>query len=104
MLNYRLTRLAESDLYDIWAYIAEDNPLAADRVFEYLHELCNNLAQSPKIGKLRKDLAPTLWVFPVGKAQWRTKFSIFYRITGDGIEIARVIEGHRDISPEFFEH
>ncbi len=28
---------------------------------------------------------------------------IFYRIVDDGIEAIRVIESHRDITPEFFE-
>jgi plasmid stabilization system protein ParE len=32
MTRYRFTPQALSDLFDIWSYIAQDNPQAADRV------------------------------------------------------------------------
>ncbi len=34
MTRYRFTPQALNDLFDIWSYIAQDNPEAADRVEE----------------------------------------------------------------------
>lgn len=34
MTRYLLTPQAFDDLFDIWSYIAQDNPAAADRVEE----------------------------------------------------------------------
>ena len=39
--------LAETDLDDLWWYIAQDNPDAADRFLEKIEERCQALAQSP---------------------------------------------------------
>ncbi len=35
--------LAETDLDDIWWYIAQDNPDAADRFLDKIEELCQTL-------------------------------------------------------------
>jgi plasmid stabilization system protein ParE len=34
MNKYQFTPQAVTDLFDIWSFIAEDNPAAADRVVE----------------------------------------------------------------------
>ncbi len=40
------TALAESDLLEIWKYIAEDSPANADRFIDYLDEKCRLLAET----------------------------------------------------------
>lgn len=95
---------AQSDLDDVWLSIAQDNLIAADDVIDYIGETFLALLETPMIGRVRPELWPDAMCFTVFKSSWRSRYLIFYRIAGDGIEIARVLEGHRDISPEFFEH
>ncbi len=87
--------LAEADLDDIWWYIAQDNPDAADRFLTKVDEQCQALAQFPKMGISKDDLMPSLRSFPVGS------YLIFYLPMDDGIEIIRVLPGMRDIDALF---
>ena len=41
--------------------------------------------------------------FNAGKVSWRSQFLVFYFIVVDGIEITRVLEGHRNIESDWFE-
>jgi antitoxin ParD1/3/4 len=56
MTRYRLTPQAFDDLFEIWSYIARDNPEAADQVEDAIYLACEQLAGSPLIGTVRKDL------------------------------------------------
>ncbi len=47
---------ALTDLNEIWEYIAADNPGAADRVLEEIHEAIGALAPFPQAGHSRSDL------------------------------------------------
>jgi len=85
------TAQAEEDLIEIWIYIAQDNPKAADRVLDDIEERFNALADNPLIGRLRPDIAPELRYFTVGK------YLILYRTVPDGVQIVRVIHGARDL-------
>lgn len=89
MAKFQRTLKAEEDLIEIWCYIAEDNPSAADSFLDLIEEKCNLLAESPKIGTLRSDITDNLRYFPV------QKYLIFYREINDGIEVVRVVHGSR---------
>jgi toxin ParE1/3/4 len=95
MSQYRLTEEARDDLDEIWLYIAEDNPPAADDLLDTLYERFVLLAEQPFLGRARPELAPNLRSFPVGN------YVIFYRPIDDGVEIARVLRGSRDIDALF---
>lgn len=88
----------ERDLEVIWDYIANDNPEAAERCLRKIEAQFRNLARHPFAGRERKELFPGLRSFPAGN------FIIFYLPLpeGQGIQIVRIIEGHRDIGPEMF--
>jgi plasmid stabilization system protein ParE len=58
MENYQLSPEALSDLFDIWNFIARDNPEAADRVEEAIFRACDVVSGSPLAGRVRKDLTP----------------------------------------------
>jgi toxin ParE1/3/4 len=47
---------ALADLTEIWEYIAADNPGAADRVLEEIHEAIRALIPFPQMGHSRPDL------------------------------------------------
>ncbi len=65
MTSCWLTPKASAGLFEIWSYIAADNP--ADRVENAAHEACALIAQAPLAGQVRKDLtAPRLRFWTVG--------------------------------------
>lgn len=59
MPQLRHTRLARSDLIDIWATIAQDNEAVADRVFARLEARVMPLAEFPEMGQARPDIDVT---------------------------------------------
>src|SRR5438046_10705202 len=48
---------AVADLKEIWEFIAADNPVAADRVLEEIHEAIRSLIPFPQQGHRRSDLS-----------------------------------------------
>ena len=56
MSAYVLTPLAKADIFGIWAYIAENNESAADRVEEAIYDACAFVAEAPQRGHIRPDL------------------------------------------------
>lgn len=90
-----LSELAEADLTDTWVFVAQDDVEAADRLIGEIHDKCRMLAGMPKAGCQRPELDPSIRSFAVGN------YVIFYRESGDGIEVARVLHGRRDIPPLF---
>ena len=57
---------AETDLDEIWWYIAQDNPDNADRFLDKVEERCQALAQFPLLGIGREELMPELRSLSVG--------------------------------------
>jgi toxin ParE1/3/4 len=86
---------AESDLLDIWFYIAQDSPVNADRFLDKLEEKALKLCEFSEIGLDRPELAEGLKSFPVDH------YLLYYRPTSAGIELARVLRGSRDINTLF---
>jgi len=95
MSDYRITRLAEADIEEVWLHIAQDRPSAADRMMNRFHERFELLGANPEIGEQRPDLADNLRQSIVGK------YVLFYRSKEHHVEIVRVIHGARDVSTEF---
>jgi toxin ParE1/3/4 len=83
------TAQAEEDLIQIWVYIALDNPQAADHLLDVLDEKSHLLAENPRLGVERVDIAPALRSWPVGS------YLILYRELDDGAEIVRYVHGAR---------
>jgi toxin ParE1/3/4 len=85
------TPRAEQDLEELWFFIAQDDPAAADRWLETLDEKIRLLADNPLMGPARPDIARELRYHPVGN------HLLLYRIIQGGIEIVRVVHGARDL-------
>jgi toxin ParE1/3/4 len=83
------TAKAEDDLVELWLYITHDNPDAADRLLEEVDQKCALLAENPRLGRERPEIAQGLRCLPVGN------FLILYRVLEDGIEAVRVVYGAR---------
>lgn len=92
MNRYFIGRRAAEDLAEIHAFISRDRPDAADRQIEAFFHTIETIASQPLIGELHNDLLPELRTFSVGN------FVICYAITGDHIDVARVLHGARDIA------
>jgi len=90
----RVTRapLVATDLLEIWLYIAEDNPQAADALLDRIEDACAILAKSPRAGHARPELGTNVRSHPVGR------YMIFYRKVAGGIEVIRVLSGYRDLA------
>lgn len=84
------TRQANTDLLEIWTYIAENAFEAADRVLDALNQRCQAVAEMPGMGRLRDDLALSLRSIPEGN------YVIYYRPIENGIQVIRVLHGARD--------
>jgi plasmid stabilization system protein ParE len=90
--KYVLSVAAETDLDEIWEYIAQDNLDAADRWIGKLFDTFQSLAQTPGSGHKREDLtALPILFWPVGA------YMILYRVLDSRIEIVAVTQGARDV-------
>jgi toxin ParE1/3/4 len=85
------TRQAEDDLLDIWHYVAQDNPDAADRVLARIENALVLLSRNPLMGPARPDLRDGLRYFASGR------YLILYSAREDGITVVRVLHGARHL-------
>jgi toxin ParE1/3/4 len=92
-MAHRLAPEAETDLDDIWIYVAcESGSMAvADRIVDVITDRFLMLADHPHLGRARNDLRPGLRSFLTGN------YAIFYRVDGTDVLILRVLHGSRDI-------
>lgn len=96
MKSYRFTPAAGGDLFDIWAYIAADNPEAADRVEEEILQACVRLAARPDLGHFRRDLTDK----PVRFYPVRGTFLVVYDPAAEPLGVIRILHGARDATVE----
>jgi toxin ParE1/3/4 len=87
---------AEADADEIWFWIAAERPRAADAMLRDFQEASAMLAMFPKAGPSRDDLAADLRSFAV------YPYILFYRPIPGGIEVVRVLDGRRNITPDLF--
>ncbi len=83
---------ASEDLVRIGDFIARDKPEAAWTWIQKIREACQTLATQPNSGELRPGFGvPGCRSFSVGH------YVIYFRTIDNGIEVARVIHGSRDM-------
>lgn len=84
---------AERDFLDIAAYISQDKPDAALRWIQSVREKCTLLAEQPEMGEDRPGFGVRgCRSYTVGS------YVVFYRPIADGIQVARVVHGSRDLT------
>jgi toxin ParE1/3/4 len=96
-LPVRRSRQAESDLDDLWLWLAQNASIAAaERMTARIEAGEDRLGDHPEIGQARPDLAPGMRHWPV------PPFLILYRIDDAALTVVRVVHGARDL-PSLFE-
>lgn len=94
MSVYVVAPAARDDLLVIWRYYAEEkgDPDLADRIVGEVLSAFRDLAKSPGIGHLRRDLSEEPLRF------WTVrKYLVIYRSENAPLEIVRVLHGARDV-------
>jgi toxin ParE1/3/4 len=82
-------------LEDIWLYIAVDSPQAADRLIDRIIARCFDLADQPRLGPARPEIAPDARMLVVGD------YLVLYRIQDADVQIVRVVHGARRLDGLF---
>jgi len=83
---------ALADLQEIWEYIFQDNPEAADRMLDEFHDPFGSLARTPGMGHIRRDL--TFQSVRFGPVR---SYLIVYRSESKPLDIVAVLHGKRDL-------
>ncbi len=96
-----LAPCVEGELWEIWEFIAKDNPNAATRVIEAARETFKSLAHTPGLGRPRKFRNTRLKAIRSCLVSGFDNYLIFYRPIPDGIQVLHVYHGARDIEALF---
>jgi toxin ParE1/3/4 len=93
MRRLLLTRLAERDLIDIWAYTRERwDAVQADKYLDALDRAIHRLPANPELGVRRDYVRKGYRVFFVHR------HAVYYAATSSAIRIIRVLHGQMDPS------
>jgi toxin ParE1/3/4 len=82
--------MAEADLAEIWAYIADDSEQSASRMLTAIEAVFTRLKSLPFSSPLREQLAPGL------RVTFLKNYAIYYRPYETDVVIIRVLHGARD--------
>jgi toxin ParE1/3/4 len=92
--------LAE-DLPDIYAFIARNNPAAAQRVLEAVHRTFDLIAREPACGVLYASRNPQSAGVRMLPIDAYPNYLVFYRIGGEAVRVLYVVHGARHL-PRLF--
>ncbi len=97
MPRIRLTASAQSDLAEIWHYIAieQHSPLNADSLAEAFNERFQLIALHPHSDEFVEHVR-----LGTRRSIVKKRFLVFYQAEAEGILILRVLHGSRLIRPE----
>ena len=95
MSSYGFSASANFDVEKISFDLLALNPLAAERFLSALNQTCEMLTTHPLLGRARPELGKEVRSFPVGN------YIVFYTPSPDGVDVARVIYGGRDLPKQF---
>jgi len=96
MPNYRLSPLAEEDLFKIISTTIESWGGDQAKVYaQTIDAALLRLAQYPSFGRERSEIYKGARSFPV------EKHIVFYQVSDDGIDVARILHQRMDPSKHF---
>jgi toxin ParE1/3/4 len=99
MAKYELTNKAVSDLNGIWEYTLENwSENQADRYYDMLLDICQDIADNPKLGKNYEGIKSDLFGLKANR------HVIFYRKSEvNPIEITRILHERMDLKKRITE-
>lgn len=92
-MRWRLSPKAAEDLEALGDFIAKDDPVAAIRFIDRIHERLQAPTAVPESGARRDDIRPGLRMILVGR------YLILYRMA-EMVEVIRIVHGHRRITSD----
>ena len=92
-----VTEAAFADLLDIGRSIRRDNPARAETFVAELFDRCQRLGAMPQAYPLLPD-----WEAKGIRRRPYGDYLIFYRITGEAVEVLHVLHGARDYEAILF--
>ena len=95
MSQFIISPAASQDLEEILDYLSQQDLRAGEQFLAEFSQKCRNLARFPNMGRSYTNLAPQL------RGVVMQSHIVFYRNSGNGVEIIRVISGYRDL-PSLF--
>ncbi len=96
-MDIRLSQEAEQDLIEIFDYILEDNPSAAEKVLDIIQQEIMHLSNHPHLGKPGRLPKTRELVLS------NTPFIVPYQVNGNTLEILRVYHSARRWPEKFDE-
>lgn len=87
------TPRARADLDQIIAFIAENNPDAAERIADYIYVAVAQLCEQPGLGRPGRKHGTRELI--VRKAAWDSGYIIPYRVRREQVELLAVIHSAR---------
>ncbi len=97
MASYILANCVEEEIFEIWDFIAKDNPEAADRVLATIEKTFQLMADNPGLGRPRKIKSPRLRNLRFRPVLEFEKYLVFYQEIPSGIEVFHVYHAARNI-------
>ncbi|TWU09367.1 Plasmid stabilization system protein [Symmachiella macrocystis] len=91
MARLFITPQAKIDLGDIWSYIAQDNPAAADELLGQIDTAFGLIAATPDIGFRLDMIRPGIRCKPV-----KRNYLIFYDHREETVRILRILHAARN--------
>ena len=95
----RRTKQLREDIIDIYAYIHQRSPLAAEKVFKAIHKSITALGTTPGVGRYWNSPDPRLDGLKVTTVRPHRNYLIFFRASATAVEVLRVVHGARDLQP-----
>jgi len=93
----RRTKQLRRDIIDIYRYIYERNPRAAENVLDAIERSIKSLLDTPGIGRIWDSPDPRLQAMRIAIVTPYRNYLIFYRPSAHGVEVYRLIHGAREL-------
>jgi toxin ParE1/3/4 len=88
----RFAKRAREDLLDIWLHVARGgSESVADRIVDRIEARCRQLKDHPRLGPERPEISEG------ARSLLIERWLALYRLTPDGVQIVRILDGARDL-------
>lgn len=95
--NIRFARRVRTDIIRIFNFISQRSPQTAERVCEAIHRSIQELADIPGAGRAWESSRAMLQGMRVTTVRSYRNYLIFFRLTGNIVEVFRVVHGAREL-------